>query len=76
MRTAVTPVSETQNRLADALADRSEKLYRQAKSRRLAAARWRVQRGLLREEARRCDVLRAAILSSDPLDLDAVVDRR
>jgi hypothetical protein len=76
MRTAVTPVSETQDRLANALTDRSDKLYRQAKSPRLAAARWRVQRGLLREEARRCDVLRAAILAADPLDLDAVVDRK
>jgi hypothetical protein len=68
--------SETALRLADALVDRSRLCMQDAGSRARYGKKNATARAALREEARRCDVLRAAILAADPVDLDAVIDRK
>ena len=68
--------SETVNRIAAALADRADLQVRAANSRPLGGPQNKAIRAAHREEARRCNTLRAAILAADPLELDAVVDHR
>jgi hypothetical protein len=68
--------SETQLRLANALALMALTCRTSARSRKWAGEAHASHRQNLREEARRSDVLRAAILATDPLELDAVVDQR
>lgn len=68
--------SETQERLAKALNTEARKHELAAGSRSFYGPAWASVRAAERAEVRRCRALRDAILAADPLELDALLDRR
>lgn len=68
--------SETQERLARALSDQARLIRLESSRRAWIGPDYTTYRASRREEARRVMVLRDAILAADPLELDAILDRR
>jgi translation initiation factor 2B subunit (eIF-2B alpha/beta/delta family) len=66
--------SETVNRIAAALADRADFQVRAANSRPLSGPQYKAQRAAHREEAKRCNALRAALIA-DVGALDRLVNQ-